>query len=186
MPFRTHRANLAVHAKWAIIFEECIARTSPKRAKKPRRGSVWFARGDDNDRLRPRKWILVRTTTRSFLFFHDSIGLAIKVGRAKFRGKPCSNDDKRAGEKTRAPQSRFPSPFVFEIFTQQSFLLGSEKKKKTKEREREKDSSSLSLSLFFWNGEGTEKKKKKREERKRRRRKRKRKSGVYIIFRDER
>ena len=147
MPFRTHRANLAVHAKWAIVFEECIARTSRKRAKKPRRGSVRFARGDDNDRLRPRKWILVRTTTRSFLFFHDSIGLAIKVGRAKFRGKPCSNDDKRAGEKTRAPQSRFPSPFVFEIFTQQSFLLGSEKKKKTKEREREKDSS-LSLSSF--------------------------------------
>ena len=147
MPFRTHRANLAVHAKWAIVFEECIARTSRKRAKKPRRGSVRFARGDDNDRLRPRKWILVRTTNRSFLFFHDSIGLAIKVGRAKFRGKPCSNDDKRAGEKTRAPQSRFPSPFVFEIFTQQSFLLGSEKKKKTKEREREKDSS-LSLSSF--------------------------------------
>ena len=147
MPFRTHRANLAVHAKWAIVFEECIARTSRKRAKKPRRGSVRFARGDDNDRLRPRKWILVRTTTRTFLFLPDSIGLAIKVGRAKFRGKPCSNDDKRAGEKTRAPQSRFPSPFVFEIFTQQSFLLGSEKKKKTKEREREKDSS-LSLSSF--------------------------------------
>jgi len=184
MPFRTHRANLAVHAKWAIVFEECIARTSRKRAKKPRRGSVRFARGDDNDRLRPRKWILVRTTNRSFLFFHDSIGLAIKVGRAKFRGKPCSNDDKRAGEKTRAPQSRFPSPFVFEIFTQQSFLLGSEKRKKQK-RERERKGF-FSLSLFFWNGEGTEKKKKKREERKRRRRKRKRKSGVYIIFRDER
>ena len=33
----------------------CRTKKNRKRAKKPRRGSVRFARGDDNDRLRPRK-----------------------------------------------------------------------------------------------------------------------------------